>query len=204
MSELIFYTNPQSRGQIVRWMLEETGEDYQEEIVEYGPAMKSPEYLAINPMGKVPAVVHKGKVITECAGICAYLAAAFPERGLAPLPEEQADYYRWMFFASGPFEAAITNRAMGWVPNEEQQRMAGYGNYELAVATLDAKLGESKYICGERFTGADVYLGSHIDFGLMFGSLDPTPNFERYVELLRARPANQAAKARDMALMPDA
>ena len=202
MSELIFYTNPQSRGQIARWMLEEIGAEYQTQVVEYGPAMKSAEYLSINPMGKVPALVHRGQSITECAAICAYLAAAFPEKNLGPDAGQEASYYRWLFYAAGPVESALTNRALGFEANEEQQRMAGYGNYDLVVNTLDEYFADREFVCGDKFTAADVYLGSHIDWGLQFGTLTETENFKRYAEGLRARPAKQAALAKDMALMP--
>ena len=97
MSTLTFYTNPMSRGQIARWMIEETGAEYEQVIVEYGPEMKSPEYLAINPMGKVPAIKHGDQIVTECAAICAYLADAFPAANLAPLAQHKAAYYRWLF-----------------------------------------------------------------------------------------------------------
>src|ERR1043166_5761044 len=116
---IIFYTNPMSRGQIARWMLEEVGAAYEQKILDYADTMKEEDYLAINPMGKVPAIVHDGKVVTECAAICAYLAEAFPEAGLAPLPEEKADYYRWLFFAAGPVESAITNKALGLQTDEK-------------------------------------------------------------------------------------
>src|SRR3546814_602626 len=102
--ELIFYTNPMSRGQIVRWMLEEVGVPYEPRILDYGTTMKDAAYLAVNPMGKVPAIVHNGKAVTECAAICAYLADAFPEADLAPAPADRADYYRWMFFTAGRSE----------------------------------------------------------------------------------------------------
>ena len=114
MAELTFYTNPMSRGQTIRWMLEEVGEPYDTEILDYGTTMKAEPYLAINPMGKVPAIRHDGKVVTEVAAICCYLADAFPAAGLAPDPADRADYYRWMFFTSGPVEAAFTAKAMGW------------------------------------------------------------------------------------------
>lgn len=201
MSDIVFYTNPQSRGQIIRWMLEEIGEDYQTEVVDYGGALKSPEYLAINPMGKLPAIVHQGKVVTECAAICAYLAGVFPERNLGPDAAQLADYYRWMFFTAGPLESAITNHGLGWDPDEEQRRMVGYGNYELAVNTLDTFLADRDTICDKKFTAADVYIGSQVDFGLMFGSLPETENFKRYAGSLRERPAYQSAKSKDNALM---
>lgn len=107
---LTFFTNPMSRGRIARWMLEEVGEPYETQVVEYGEAMKSPEYLAVNPLGKVPAIRHGDQIVTECAAICAYLADAFPQAGLAPPVEQRGNYYRWMFFAAGPVEAAITNQ----------------------------------------------------------------------------------------------
>src|SRR5206468_11519289 len=136
MADLTLYTNPQSRGRIVRWMLEEVGADYDTEIVRYDE-MKSDRYLAINPMGKVPAIKHGGHVITEGAAICAYLADVFPQAALGPPADEKADYYRWLFYAAGPVEAAVSNQAMGWTPTPERERMFGYGNFGRVVAVLD-------------------------------------------------------------------
>lgn len=200
--ELIFYTNPMSRGQIIRWMLEETGAEYQEQIIEYGPAMKSPEYLAINPMGKVPAIKHGGTIVTECSAICAYLADSFPAAGLAPSLEQRGEYYRWMFFAAGPLESAITNNSLGFVANQEQQRMAGYGSYELVLDVLDQHLKNRQFVAGDSFSAADVYIGSHLDFGLQFNSIKPTDNFNAYLAGLRTRPNYLSAKQKDLALMP--
>ncbi|WP_443970628.1 glutathione S-transferase family protein [Sphingobium sp. CR28] len=199
--EIEFYTNPMSRGQIGRWMLHEVGAPYDQHILSYEDGMKSADYLAINPMGKVPAIVHKGKVVTECAAICAYLADAFPQAGLAPATEDRADYYRWLFFAAGPVEAAVTNRAAGFDPTAEQGRMFGYGSYDRAIGTLDAALSASDYICGSRFTAADVYIGAQVTWGTMFGTIHKTPAFERYVERVTSRPAYKAAKAIDDALI---
>lgn len=204
MSELIFYTNPMSRGQIARWMLEEVGAPYEQRIVQYGPEMKGPDYRAINPMGKVPAIVHDGKVVTECAAICAYLAEAFPEAGLAPTAEERADYYRWMFFGAGPLEQAIINHAMKWESPEDKQAMLGYGSYELAVETLAGWLADRDYVCGDRFTAADVYVGAQVDWGQAFGTLPAHPVFAAYAERLRARPAYQRGKAIDNELIAQA
>ena len=204
MSELIFYTNPMSRGQIARWMLEELGAPYEQRIVQYGPEMKGLDYRAINPMGKVPAIVHDGKVVTECAAICAYLAEAFPDAGLAPLAEERADYYRWMFFGAGPLEQAIINHAMKWESPEDKQAMLGYGSYELAVETLAGWLADRDYVCGDRFTAADVYVGAQVDWGQAFGTLPPHPVFAAYAERLRARPAYQRGKAIDNELIAKA
>ncbi|MCA8933691.1 MAG: glutathione S-transferase, partial [Rhodospirillaceae bacterium] len=133
----ILYTNPRSRGRIVRWMLEEVGCPYTVQVVGYGPPMKSPEYLAINPMGKVPALVHGGQVITESGAICAYLADAFPEAGLAPPAGERGAYYRWLFFAAGCVEPALISKALGHVPPEDRQGMVGYGTYELTLNALE-------------------------------------------------------------------
>ena len=166
--------------------------------------MKAAEYLAINPMGKVPAIVHEGNVVTEGAAICAYLADAFPEAGLQPTPGERADYYRWLFFAAGPLESAITNRHMKWEPTTEQQMMAGYGNYDHAVAALEGALSGKDYICGDRFTAADIYVGAQVDWGLQFGSLPTNSAFEAYASRLRERDAYKAAKAIDGALIAEA
>lgn len=165
-ADLIFYTNPMSRGRIVRWMLEETGAAYETETLDYDTGMKAPAYLAINPMGKVPAIVHKGHVVTECAAICAYLADVFPDAGLAPPVTERADYYRWLFFAAGPLEQAITDRYLGVEPKGEQTRMAGYGSYERVVDVLAQMLGARRYIDGRGLSAADVYVGSHVMWGL--------------------------------------
>lgn len=192
-ASLTFYTNPMSRGGIVHWMLEEVGEPYDLEIVEYGSAMKSDEYLAINPMGKVPAIVHDGRVVTEVAAICAYLADAFPEAGLAPEPADRADYYRWLFFAAGPVEAAVSLNACGFEPTEKQQRMLGFGTLKITLDTLAGAVRDRRYIAGDRFTAADVYVGSHIGWGMQFGSIESRPEFVAYWDGLKDRPANQKA-----------
>jgi glutathione S-transferase len=198
---IIFYTNPMSRGQIARWMLEEVGAPYEAKILEYSASMKGDEYLAINPMGKVPAIVHDGKVVTECAAICAYLAEAFPEAGLAPLPAEKADYYRWLFFAAGPVESAVTNNALGLQTDEKTSRMAGYGNMEDTINTLEKAVGNGPFICGDRFTAADVYVGAQVDWGLSFGTIPSRPAFENYAARLRERPAYKKQKEIDNALI---
>lgn len=191
--ELVFYTNPQSRGRIVRWMLEEVGAPYCTEIIAYGPAMKSPEYLAINPMGKVPAIRHGDVVVTECAAICAYLADAFPEAGLAPPPAERGAYYRWLFFAAGPFESAVVNRALGMVVPEGKEVMVGYGTYDTTLDALASAVATANngggYIAGDRFSAADVYVGSHIGWGLEFKSIDERPGFAEYAARVRDRDA---------------
>jgi glutathione S-transferase len=198
--ELVFYTNPQSRGQIVRWMLEETGADYRTELMDYASTMKAEPYLSINPMGKVPAIVHNGHVVTECAAICAYLAEAYPEAGLAPAAEERADYYRWLFFAAGPMEQAITNNFAKFEPSPEQGRMFGYGNYDLAVDTFEKAISAHPYIAGDRFTAADVYVGATVGWGLAFGTLPRRDAFAAYAERVTSRDAYKRGKEKDEAL----
>ncbi|WP_176596095.1 MULTISPECIES: glutathione S-transferase family protein [Sphingobium] len=203
MAETItFYTNPMSRGQIARWMLEEVGQPYEMIVLDYGAGgMKSADYLAVNPMGKVPAIVHAGKTITECAAICAYLADAFPAAGLAPSTGNRADYYRWLFFAAGPVEAAITNKALGFVVPEDRERMAGYGTFDHAIDALEHAVSGPGWICGDQFTAADVYVGSQIDWGLSFGTIPSRPSFEAYAARLRERPAYRRQKELDNALI---
>src|SRR4029077_7066117 len=198
-NELVFYTNPMSRGRIVRWMLEEVGRPYRTEVLEYATTMKAPEYLAINPIGKVPAIKHGDTVVTEAAAICAYLADAFPEAGLAPPPGDRlrGPYYRWLFFAAGPVEAAASNHAMGFAVPKERGRMMGYGSYGDVMNALDADVSLGDYLVGDQFTAADVYVGAHIGFGLQFGTFEKRPAFERYVAGLRARPAFQRAEKID-------
>ena len=192
MADLILYTNPQSRGRIARWMLEEVGQPYETEIIAYDQ-IKSDLYLAVNPMGKVPAIKHGNHVVTECAAICAYLADVFPEAGLAPRDDEKADYYRWMFYAAGPVEAAVSNKAMGWEPTPERERMFGYGNFDKVVALLDELFSLRDYVCGDRFTAADVYVGSQIMFPMQFGMLPERDSFNRYRDRLTARDAYKRA-----------
>ncbi|MBB5709716.1 glutathione S-transferase family protein [Sphingomonas xinjiangensis] len=199
--ELVFYTNPQSRGRIIRWMLEEVGAPYRTEIVDYGTTMKDTAYRAINPMGKVPAIVHGGKIVTECAAICAYLAETFPDAGLAPQPAERADYYRWLFFAAGPVEQAVTNNWAKFEATAEQGRMFGYGSFDQAVSVLEQAVSAHPYIAGDRFTAADVYVGSQVGWGTMFGTLPKRDAFLAYHERLTARPAYRRAAEADDALI---
>lgn len=191
MNELVFYTNPQSRGRIAHWMLEEIGLPYRTVWLEYGPDMASEEFLAVNPMGKVPALLHDKTLITETAAICAYLADQFPEKNLIPPigHPTRADYYRWLFFAAGPLEQALTARTLGWQVPEGKSSMIGFGGYDLTINTLEKALTPGPYICGEPFTAADVYVGSQIGWGMMFGTIEKRPVFETYVNRLYARPA---------------
>ena len=196
-AELVFYTNPMSRGRIVRWMLEELGISYRAEILDYGPAMKSAEYLAVNPMGKVPAIRHGDIVVTESPAICAYLADAFPEAGLAPPPAERGAYYRWLFFAAGPLEAAVTNRAFGLAPPEDKEAMVGYGNFPTVMAALERAVEGGGHVAGDAFSAADVYVGSHIAWGLQLDLIERRPAFESYRSRLEQREAYRRATALD-------
>lgn len=202
VDQLILYTNPMSRGRIARWMIEETGAPYETVVLGYGGTMKDADYLAINPMGKVPAIRHGDRVVTECAAICAYLAEAYPDAGLAPTADERADYYRWMFFAAGPVEAAITNRSLNVEPTDEQKRMVGYGDYDRVMDVLEKAVSAHPYIAGERFTAADVYVGSHVIWGTQFGSLPKRDAFAAYAARLSDRPAYKSAGEKDDAAMP--
>lgn len=184
-----FYTNPRSRGAIAQWMLEEIGQPYRTHVLDYGTTMKAPAYLAINPMGKVPAIVHDGQVVTEVAAICAYLAETFPEVGLAPRPNERAAYYRWLFFAAGPVESAVVNNTLGFTIPPERRGMVGYGSYDDTVAVLEGRLADSPYVAGDRFTAADVYVGSQVGWGMMFQTLPTRPAFVAYWDRIKDRPA---------------
>lgn len=195
MNDLVFYTNPQSRGRIAHWMLEELGLPYETVWLGFGPAMKSAEYLAVNPMGKVPALKHGGVVVTEVAAICAYLADRFPEKNLIPPSghPDRAAYFRWLFFAAGPVEQAVTAKAWGWQVPEGKSGSVGFGSYDVTINALEQALTPGPYICGEQFTAADVYVGSQLGWGMMFGTLEKRPLFEAYVGRLYARPAAQQA-----------
>jgi glutathione S-transferase len=199
---LTFYTNPMSRGRIVRWMLEEVGQPYETVVLDYGTTMKAPAYLAINPMGKVPALKHGDAVVTEAAAICMYLADVFPAAGLAPKNnQERARLYRWMFFAAGPVEAASTNGAMGFVVPPERKAMAGYGSLAEVVDALETAVADREFIAGDHFTAADVYVGAQIGWGMQFGWLEKRPAFVAYSERLQARPAAIRAREIDDALV---
>lgn len=198
---LTFYTNPMSRGRIVRVMLEELGIPYDTVVLDYGTTMKAPEYLALNPMGKVPAVVHDGRVVTEAAAICTYLAMAFPERGL--MASDSASFFRWMFFAAGPLEQAVVNTSFGWLPDGPQARgRTGYASLEDVTRALTGHLAAHDYIADNRFTAADVYVGSQVGWGLAFGTIPANDTLLAYWNRIKDRPARLAADARDNDLMP--
>ncbi|MCT2400959.1 glutathione S-transferase family protein [Novosphingobium mangrovi (ex Huang et al. 2023)] len=205
MADYTFYTNPMSRGQIARWALHEAGARYEQALVDW--TNKSAALLAANPMGKVPTLVHHAdggdRVVTEAAAICLYLAEMHPEAELLPCDAEMADYYRWTFFAAGPVEQAITSRNLKFEPSPEQEGMAGWGSFDRTMATLDSHLAGNDWVCGSRFTMADVYVGSAVDWGLNFGVMPPLPSFVGYAERCQARAAYKSAKAVDNALIAE-
>lgn len=205
MAEYTFFTNPMSRGQIARWALHEVEADYAQELVDW--KAKPAKFLAVNPMGKVPTIVHHtpngDRTVTEAAAICHYLAEMHPQANLLPKDDEMADYFRWLFFAAGPVEQAITSRALKCEPAPEQQAMAGFGSFERTVSTLEKHLDGRPYVCGDRFTMADVYVGSAIDWGLTFGSLPPNEAFVAYAERFQARPAYKTGKGIDNKLIEE-
>ena len=201
MAEYTFFFNPMSRAQIARWALHEVDADYAPVLVTWED--KPSALLEANPMGKLPTIIHHAPsgdhVVSEAAAVCHYLAETEASE-LLPKPGEKAEYFRWMFFAAGPVEAAITAKACGWEPTERQEMSVGFGNYERTVGALDAWFSAHDYVCGERFTMADVYVGSQVDWGLMFGTLPARDSFEAYARRFRAREAYRAAKAIDTKL----
>lgn len=204
MSELVFYTNPMSRGRIIRWMLEEVGQPYETRVLhwETGEA-KAADYLAVNPMGKVPAIVHDGVIVTECAAICAYLADAFPQAGLAPPMNSQlrGPYYRWLFFGAGPIEQAVAAKMMSLEPTIEQRSSLGFGCMEDVLGAVEGAVKDRTYLVGDSFTAADLYLASHLSWGMNFGTIEKRPAFETYVEPHLQRPAALRADEIDNALL---
>ncbi len=196
---LTLYTHPMSRGRMARWMLEDLGQPYETVVLDCATTMNAPGYLALNPMGKVPAVVHDGHVLTEVAAICTYLADTFSEA--RPMPANTAAFYRWMFFGTGPLEQAVINTSLGWVPAPDQERRTGYGSITRVATTLTAHLSANAHICGETFSAADVFVGSQIGWGLRFGTMPANDTLTSYWQRISTRPASARANATDDALM---
>jgi len=200
--ELVFYTNPQSRGVVTHWMLEEIGCPYRAEALGFGPPMKSPEYLAINPMGKVPAIKHGNVVVTENGAILCHLADAFPQAKLAPPIGKRGAYYRWLFFTAGCGEPAMGNKAAGWDPSTpELQGRFGFGSYKLTMDTLEKAVTGRRHIAADYFTAADLYVASFLNLGMMFGMIEKRPAFEAYVKSHIERPAALRAQKKAQELM---
>lgn len=206
MSNMMLYTNPQSRGRIVRWMLEEVGADYDVRIMEFDGNIKSPDYLKLNPMGKVPTLVDGAVVISEVAAICAYLADKFPEKGLSPPVESplRGDYYRWLFFIAGPLEMALTAKAYQWRIDDENVRAVGCGKVEDTLNTVEQALSANPYLCGGQFTTADLLMGSYLGWEMsIMKTIEPRQVFVDYVERCNGREAGKRADALDDALIKE-
>ena len=198
MADLTLYTNPMSRGRIAHWMMEEVGQPYDLVYLDYATTMKEPAYLAINPMGKVPALCHGTRVVTEYAAICAYMADAFPGAGL--VPQDRSAYYRWLFFGAGPLEAIIINTSMGVALPDQMRGRVGYRDMTTTLDVLEAAVTANQYLAGPTFSAADVATGSQIGWGLRFGSIEKRPAFEDYWARISDRPAlARAGKANDAA-----
>lgn len=193
--EIVFYHNPRSRSQMVHWMLEEAAAPYRIVPIDFEKGEhKTPSFLAMNPMGKLPTIVHRGVVVTETAAIIAYIADAFPAAGLAPSVGDalRGAYYRWLFFGAGCFEPALLDRMMNR-PEVERKSAVGWGSYDEVVAALEGALATGPWLLGDKFSAADVYVGSEICFAMMFGApgLKGEKVFDDYVARLSARPAAQ-------------
>lgn len=193
---LVLYHNPNSRGRIAHFMLEELGVPYRVELLDFEAGEhKRPAFLKLNPMGKLPTLLHGDTVITEAAAICTYLADAFPAAGLAPAlgDRRRGTYLRWMFFGPSCLEPALTDKAHN--RPEIPARAAGWGTYQDVLASLESALAKGPYILGDTFSAVDVYLGSAVGWGLMVKSLEPRPIFERYSARIAERPAFQRVLA---------
>lgn len=195
--EIVFYTNPNSRGRTVRWMLEEVAAPYRTEVLDYGGPMKSQSYLAINPMGKVPALCHGTAVVTETAAICTYLADAFPDAELAPPADARAAYYRWFFFGAGPLEAAVIDTALQVNVPEDKRSMVGYGSLATVLDVLQAEVLAQPYLAGDRFSAADLFVGSQLAWGMHFGLVEKRSAFTDYWRRISDRPAYRRATELD-------
>ena len=188
---LKLYTNSFSRGVVVDWLLIELGVECERIEVAFQTEMKTPEYLKMNPFGKVPVLVDGDVVVYELGAIVAYLADKFPEKGLAPALNDpkRGIYYRWLFFISGPWEAAATDKMLGVGVNAEQQSFVGYGNYDDAYNAFVVGLGEAEpYLCGQQFTAADVLVAAMLFWQLKMGEFQTHPAIERYLENVSQRP----------------
>lgn len=188
--EIVLYYNPMSRAGIAHYMLEEIGAPYRMELLSFDrKEHKSEKFLAVNPMGKVPTLVHRGVVITEAAAICAYLADAFPKANLAPAVDDpqRGTYYRWMFFSASCLEYAALDHSLKREPVPPSR--IGYGTYEDTLAALEHGLAPGPFILGDKFSAADVYVGAQLSWGMMVKAIEPRPAFTAYTARIAERPA---------------
>ncbi|MEZ4370136.1 MAG: glutathione S-transferase family protein [Polyangiaceae bacterium] len=193
-----FYTNPRSRGRTIHWMLEEVGAPYEVKLLRFDKLEhKAPEFLAINPMGKLPTIEHRGVIVTESPAICAYLADAFPAAKLAPAIDsaERGAYYRWLFFGHGCLETAMVDKGLNR-PEVERKGALGYGSFDDTIGTLEQALRKGPFLLGEHFTAADVYMASALGWGVMSGTIEAGQVFGPYLARLTARPAYKQAEAK--------
>ena len=190
---------PQTRASRILWLLEEMGEPFEVRLIDIRKpeAGEDLDFIAASPMGKVPAIKHGATVVTECAAICAYMADAFPDANLAPALSNRGAYYRWLLFAAGPLESAITNKALGFEVPEDREVMAGYGSLSRALDAIDSVLDNSPYITGDTFTAADVYVGSQISWGLQFETIEKRDSFVNYAARVTDRDAYRRANELD-------
>lgn len=204
MTEIVLYSHKQSRGRAVHWLLEELGVPYRAEWLAFGADMKTDGYLAINPMGKVPALTHGDAVVTETGAILTYLAETFAEKGFIPPSgsPQRAAFYRWMFFIAGPLEAATTAAFLNWSAPVKTplgtscQGFLGFGSLTLTLDTLESHLQQHTYVCGAQLTAADIYLASHLAFGMHYAqAYPPRAVFSEYVQRMLQRPAKLRADA---------
>lgn len=199
MAGLTLYTHPISSGRIARWMLEEIGVRYAVEVIDLDTDARPPAFLALNPIGKIPVLCHHDTIVSETAAICAYLADAFPLAGLAPAPDSPArgDYYRWLFFAAGPLDTASTLKSLGYGSPPLGGIRASWGTLDRVVAMLENVLSQRDWLAGGKFSAADLYLGSLLDWAVRFGNVAARPVFERYLDRVLDRPAYVRAGALD-------
>jgi glutathione S-transferase len=199
MADLTLYHASPSRSSVVLWMLEEVGEPYDIKLLHLsqGEQLK-PDYLAVNPMGKVPALKHGDTVITEVAAICTYLADAFPKANLAvPVgTPRRGVYLKWLFFGPGCLEPAVIDRA---APRKEEARraMLGYGDFDTTMNVLAKAVEKAPWLMGEQFTAADVVIGANIRWGMIFKMIPERKEFLDYAARIAARSAAQRAEAKD-------
>ena len=203
MEKITLYTNPYSRGRIIRWLLEECGADYEVVPVPFGEnGTKSADFLAINPMGKLPAVKYGDTVMTETAALVVFLAELFPEKNLIPTAgtAERGEFYRWLMFAQHA-EYAFMDKWHGIPETPERKRSVGYGSFDEVVATLTAFLRGKEYALGNHFTALDVYLSGLIAWGIMWVQvLDMDSELGAFMKRHAARPAFAKSQALDAEL----
>jgi glutathione S-transferase len=197
----LYHASP-SRSSVALWMLEEIGEPYEIKLLSLSKGEnRAADYLAINPMGKVPALRHGDTIITEVAAICTYLADEFPRANLnVPIgTPRRGVYLKWLFFGPGCFEAAVIDRA---APRKEEPRraMLGYGDFDTTMNVVAKAVEKGPFLMGEQFTAADVVIGSNIRWGMIFKMVPERPEFTAYAARLAARPAAQRAEAKDKEL----